>query len=284
VCLCVFWPDQTKPADNGETVGTETVARTGVAGTTVPTSTGVTDVTSTTFTSTALTSTVQTTVTTTQVTTTTVPTTTTTTTTTTAAPSKNPADDGVWNLRLVNKWHPMTQAESEALPIVQYSGSEYCDSRVKDALSRMISDGSKYGLWVTSSYRSYSTQERLYENKVGRVKAADPSLSDAQAREIAASEVARPGTSEHNTGLAFDLLYDGMWSLEREWEEGEAFDWLMAHCHEYGFILRFPEGKEAITGVIYEPWHYRYVGVEAATEIMSRGITLEEYVKEKGLY
>ncbi|MBR5133998.1 MAG: M15 family metallopeptidase [Clostridia bacterium] len=210
-------------------------------------------------------------------------TTTETTTTTTAVSSEYPVD-GTWNLKLVNKWHSMTQAESELLPIVTLSGSEACDSRVKKPLQDMLAAASSYGLYVTSSYRSYATQERLYENKVGRVKAAYPSLTDQEARDLAATEVARPGTSEHNTGLAFDFLYSGMYSLEQDWENGEVFDWLMEHCHEYGFILRFPKGKEEITGVIYEPWHYRYVGVEAATEIMSRGITLEEYVKEKGLY
>jgi LAS superfamily LD-carboxypeptidase LdcB len=95
--------------------------------------------------------------------------------------------------------------------------------------------------------------------------------------------VARPGTSEHHVGLAVDILGSGYYSLEQSFENTAAFKWLKAHCAEYGFILRYPKEKEHITGVIYEPWHYRYVGVDVAKEIMSRNITLEEYLEEKGL-
>lgn len=209
----------------------------------------------------------------------------------TAAPTQpTPSSDGhyvqsagaAWNLRLVNKWNQMTQAQSDQLPIAYYANGEYCDSRMAEALSAMLSAGSQYGLYVTSGYRSYGLQEELFENKIYRVQQAYGCGYD-EAAAIAATEVARPGTSEHNTGLAVDLLYDGCWELERYWEDGEAFDWMMAHCAEYGFILRFPDGAEDITGVIYEPWHYRYVGVEAATDIMSRGITLEQYLQERGL-
>ncbi|MBQ3094007.1 MAG: M15 family metallopeptidase, partial [Clostridia bacterium] len=108
--------------------------------------------------------------------------------------------------------------------------------------------------------------------------AQDCSYEDAL--DIAASEVACPGTSEHHTGLAVDLLHEDCWELEEYWEDSEAFDWLMEHCADYGFILRYPKDARSITGVIYEPWHYRYVGVEAAKAIMSRGITLEEYLQE----
>lgn len=203
----------------------------------------------------------------------------------TTAPTSPPSypADGTWNLRLVNQWSGMTQAESETLPIAHFKSGVYIDSRIIEPLNAMLRDASQYGLWVTSGYRAYSLQEQLYNNKVQRVM-NEQDCSYEEALEIAATEVARPGTSEHNTGLAVDLLYTGVWELEEYWEDGEVFDWLMAHCHEYGFILRFPKGKQDITGVIYEPWHYRYVGVEAATEIMSRGITLEEYLQEKGLY
>ncbi len=253
--------------------------------TTVPavTTTTVTDTTSTT----------DVTTTTTEVTTTTEETTTTTQTTTTTTTQTQPtsaptqvdghfvASNGTeWNLRLVNAWNQMTQAESETLPITYISDIEAVDSRIVEPLQQMLSDAG-HGLYVTSSYRSYATQERLYNNKVDRVMAANSSLSYDEAARIAATEVARPGTSEHNTGLAVDLLYEGQYSLEQDWEDGEVFDWLMAHCHEYGFILRFPEGKEGVTGVIYEPWHYRYVGKDAASEIMARGITLEEYLQEQ---
>lgn len=186
-----------------------------------------------------------------------------------------------WNLRLVNAWNRMTQEQSEELPITDYHGLSV-DSRIVDSLNAMLSAGSAYGLYVTSGYRAYSLQQQLFENKIGRVMRAY-GCSYEEAADIAATEVARPGTSEHNTGLAVDLLYNGCSELERYWEDGEAFTWMMAHCAEYGFILRFPEGQQAVTGVIYEPWHYRYVGVEAAQEIMHRGITLEQYLQEKGM-
>ena len=106
--------------------------------------------------------------------------------------------------------------------------------------------------------------------------------SRSKAEELAATEVARPGTSEHNLGLAADFLFERYSSLETAYEKTEAYSWMLEHCADYGFILRFPKNKQSITGVIFEPWHYRYVGEQAAKEIMSRGITLEEYLQEKG--
>ncbi|MBQ9413953.1 MAG: D-alanyl-D-alanine carboxypeptidase family protein [Clostridia bacterium] len=184
-----------------------------------------------------------------------------------------------WNLRLVNKWNQMTQAEADALPISYFGNGEECDSRIVIPLRQMLNAASGYGLFVTSGYRSYSLQSELFENKIWRVQ-QEYGYDYATAAEVAATVVARPGTSEHNTGLAVDLLYDGCWELEEYWENGAVFGWLQKHCADYGFILRFPKGKQDITGVIYEPWHYRYVGVEAAKVIMSRGITLEEYLEE----
>ena len=99
---------------------------------------------------------------------------------------------------------------------------------------------------------------------------------------MAATEVIRPGTSEHQTGLALDILGSGYTDRQESFDQSKAFQWLKAHCADYGFILRYPKGKEQITGMDYEPWHYRYVGKEYAKEIMSRGITLEEFLQEKG--
>lgn len=213
-------------------------------------------------------------------TTTTVAATTTTvaTTTTTTAPAVYEGD-GVWNRILINPWHPWTAAELDAqTDIVWYSGSESVDSRIADPLTDMLVAGSQYGLWVCSGYRSYETQEILFNREVDEVLSMQD-CTRAEAEAIAATVVARPGTSEHHTGLAVDLLHSDCWELEEYWDQSAAFDWMMEHCAEYGFILRYPKDKQHITGVIYEPWHYRYVGVEAATEIMSRGITLEEYLQ-----
>lgn len=92
--------------------------------------------------------------------------------------------------------------------------------------------------------------------------------------------VKRPGYSEHNCGLALDLGGSGNFKLEEDFAQTPAYSWLIEHCAEYGFILRFPKDKQAETGVIYEPWHYRYVGKEVATEIMSKGLCLEEYLEQ----
>ena len=103
-----------------------------------------------------------------------------------------------------------------------------------------------------------------------------------KAEQVAATRVAPPGTSEHNTGLAVDILsgdyYNHHGGIEESFEYDAEAIWMKAHCAEYGFILRYPKGKQDITGIIFEPWHFRYVGVEAATYIMENDLTLEEYL------
>jgi len=211
-------------------------------------------------------------------TTTTVTSTTTTTSTTAATTSTTKAVmSGPTDLRLVNPWNPMTKQAINSQNLVHYSDGYYLDAKVVGPLNAMLEAGSEYGLYVTSAYRSYDTQQGLYDNKVQRViNATGMSYEDALVE--AATVVAKPGTSEHHTGLAVDLLHEDCYELEEYWDQSPAFDWMKKHCAEYGFILRYPKSKQSVTGVIYEPWHYRYVGVEAATEIMARGITLEEYL------
>ena len=102
--------------------------------------------------------------------------------------------------------------------------------------------------------------------------------SQEAAEEKAGTIVAFPGTSEHHLGLAVDLVSSEHVKLDQDAEKTKGYQWLVKNCHEYGFILRYPNNASDITGIIYEPWHFRYVGVEAATEIMEKGITLEEYL------
>ena len=99
-----------------------------------------------------------------------------------------------------------------------------------------------------------------------------------EAAKIAATVVAYPGTSEHQLGYAVDIIDTQLWKLEQEQENLAAQQWLMANSWEYGFILRYPNGKTDSTGIIYEPWHYRYVGPEVARELHESGMTLEEYL------
>lgn len=145
------------------------------------------------------------------------------------------------------------------------------NEETQNALNAMLAAGKKEGfdLVAFSGYRSFEYQTTLYNNYVNRdgVDAAD-------------RYSARPGYSEHQTGLAFDIGEKGkedLW-LTAEFGETPAGQWLVAHASEYGFILRYPENKEHITGYMYESWHFRYVGVEIAKEIKERDITLEEYL------
>lgn len=188
---------------------------------------------------------------------------------------------GAWSLILVNDWNAMPEDYESTVTLVDYRGDHQFDSRMVEQLDAMMRAGSSFGLWPVSAYRPYSLQEKLYNQEVAEWKAAGYSQEEAEIK--AATVVKRPGTSEHNTGLALDLLGSGYATLTEGFADTEAYAWLQEHCADYGFILRFPKGKEDITGVIYEPWHYRYVGVEHAKEIMSRGLCLEEYLAEKGL-
>ena len=186
-----------------------------------------------------------------------------------------------WNLLLVNAWNKMPDNYESTINIVNYASGKQFDSRAVDALRQMIKAGSQYNLSAASLYRSVELQTTLYNRKVNSYLSQGYQQKEAEAK--AATVVARPGTSEHNTGLAVDILGSGYSSLEQSFENTPAFKWLKEHCAEFGFILRFPKEWEDVTGVIYEPWHYRYVGVEHAKKIMSRGITLEQYLEESGM-
>ena len=132
---------------------------------------------------------------------------------------------------------------------------------------------------ICSAYRTIEKQTELYENKVRRLEAEG--MSHEKALERAAAEVTRPGTSEHHLGLAADIVARSYQILDEKQEETPEQQWLMKNCWKYGFILRYPTEKTEETGIIYEPWHYRYVGKEAAKEIWEKGICLEEYLEER---
>ena len=127
-------------------------------------------------------------------------------------------------------------------------------------------------LYIWSPYRSYSQQSALFENQVKRH--LNVSATREQAEIKASTVVARPGTSEHHTGLAVDFN-----SVETTFENTEAFSWLKEHGEEYGFIMRYAGDKQDLTGVIYEPWHWRFVGIKHAKEINRLGMCLEEYIE-----
>lgn len=204
-------------------------------------------------------------------------------------------------LKLVNKSNP---AGEEFIPeglvpidTAYTTGGKSIELEEKTAaavismLDAMKSDGID-NVTVTSAYRTYQYQEKLFNGYIEKEKAAHPDWSDDEARAEVLTYSAAPGTSEHQTGLCVDLFTNEMEGLynygsetpnnpyDKGFAETAAFDWLKEHAHEYGFILRFPENKTDITGYSYESWHYRYVGVEHAKKIHEQGITLEEYLED----
>ena len=183
-----------------------------------------------------------------------------------------------WKLLLVNDWNPLPSGYDSDVSFTTVTGGKQMDSRVTDAVERMLKDASAYDLAVVSAYRPKEEQNTLYWRKVKQY--TDKGYSDLDAQKVGGTIVKRPGFSEHNCGLAMDVGGSGDYTLEQTFANTAAYTWLMDHCADYGFILRFPEGKEDITGVIYEPWHYRYVGVEAARYIMDNDLCLEEYLAQ----
>ena len=185
-------------------------------------------------------------------------------------------DDLPWNLKLVNASHPLP--DDFTVEVTQLSNGHSIDARAYPALQEMMDAARAAGLSpvICSSYRTNETQQRLFQQQVDAYIERGYSEEDAEVE--AAVWVAIPGTSEHQLGLAVDIVDLDYQILDEKQEQTPVQQWLMEHCQEYGFILRYPTDKSSITGIGYEPWHYRYVGKEAAEEIMSRGICLEEYL------
>ena len=187
-----------------------------------------------------------------------------------------PVKEQDWKLRIVSEAQPLPEDFT-----VETEEAENCylfDARAAQALRDFLAAGRAAGmdLEVASAWRDWATQETLFEDKVNRVM-SETGLEREQAEEIAADEVARPGTSEHQLGLAVDIISNDYPWLDEGWADTAEAAWLEEHCAEYGFILRYPPDKSELTGIIWEPWHFRYVGKEAAVYIMKNGLCLEEY-------
>lgn len=189
-------------------------------------------------------------------------------------------DKNDWRLLLINKQHPVPEGyEVELGNINTMKGIMQCDARIIDDLLSMLQAAKDDGinLWICSPYRDYAYQEMLFDRKINKYMGAGYSYMEAYM--LASQVVTVPGASEHQLGLALDIVCDTYTALDEGFGETNAGKWLLEHSREYGFILRYPKGKEYITGIDFEPWHFRYVGVEAATVIMDEGITLEEFVE-----
>ena len=185
----------------------------------------------------------------------------------TASAAEIPAD---WRLILVNADNAVP--EGYEVTLLELTNGRKVDERMYPDLQRMFDDARAQGLGLTvrEGYRSRQEQEDIMEQRVRQYK--EQGMSSREAKKLASEQVAKPGTSEHELGLAVDINAAG------ETDQWELYNWLAQNSWRYGFILRYPPDKEDITGITYEPWHYRYVGGEAAREIYERQITLEEYL------
>lgn len=178
-----------------------------------------------------------------------------------------------WELILVNSEYRVP--ENYEIKLLTLSNGQQIDERIYPPLQRMFDDMRRQGVYptVVSGYRSYDEQRAILEDKYLAYKAEGHSKS--RSKELAMEWVALPGTSEHQLGIAVDINPD--YSVS----DGEGvYDWLRDNAYKYGFIKRYPEDKTEITGIINEPWHYRYVGKEAAKVMHEKNLCLEEYLEQ----
>lgn len=182
------------------------------------------------------------------------------------------SEDHGWNLILVNRENYIP-ADYE-VQLTELSNGKKVDSRIYPELQEMFNAARAqgYGLFVREGYRTQEEQQQLMNEKIETYE--NEGKSKSEAKKLAEQWVAIPGTSEHQLGIAVDINADTTKS-----SRDDVYNWLEENAHTYGFIKRYPSNKTDITGVINEPWHYRYVGKEAASAIYSQGICLEEYIE-----
>lgn len=177
-----------------------------------------------------------------------------------------------WNLILVNRKNPIP--ENYEMNLIALSNGKMVDERIYPDLQNMFDAAREDGIYpiVSEAYRTHDEQAEMMNEKICEFIAEG--YSKRKATKLAKEWVAEPGTSEHELGLALDINADENLSSNEE-----VYSWLAENAHKFGFILRYPQGKESITGIDFEPWHYRYVGKTAAEEIHNRQICLEEYLE-----
>lgn len=176
-----------------------------------------------------------------------------------------------WNLLVVNRWNEIP--EDYSVTLTELENGQKVDSRIYPYLQEMFDAMRADGIYpiVREGYRTAEEQQTIFDERVQRY--VDEGYSRARAEKTAKEWVAVPGTSEHQLGIAVDINADKTQSSNET-----VYQWLANNAYRYGFILRYPQGKEDITGAGYEPWHYRYVGTEAALEMYQSQICLEEYL------
>lgn len=177
-----------------------------------------------------------------------------------------------WQVRLVNRDNPLP--DDFTIELENLDASRKFDKRAIEPLKQMICDMRDQGIkniWAQSTYRSIEYQKGLYEKSINKYLKQGKSQEEAQ--KLTDEYINRPGTSEHHLGLAVDFN-----NVDEGFENTKAYEWLLENASDYGFILRYPKEKEDITGIEYEPWHWRYVGPEHAKKMKEQNLCLEEYV------
>lgn len=179
-----------------------------------------------------------------------------------------------WATTLVSKKYPLSKGYDPTLAPVIEGSSVTADTRVADAYKLMYSDALKQGLLLTpySGYCSYSRQQTNYENKVQAFILQG--MTEDEAKQNAEKRIEPAGYSENGAGLSVDIV-----SASSGFASTDEYKWLVNNAHKYGFVLRYPEDKTDITGMIYQPWHWRYVGIDVATEMKANNLCLEEYLQ-----
>lgn len=193
----------------------------------------------------------------------------------TAADAGFTFDSADWRLVLINKQHPIP--DEYDFKLGSFSSGMRCDERVIEDLLLMLQAAKKDGLnlVVRSPYRTSDHQEDNFNNRIKSYMRQG--LSYMEAYKATSRVITVPGCSEHEVGLALDITSDTFSQLKQGFADTEEGKWLAEHSHEYGFIVRYPSGKEYITGIEYEPWHFRYVGREAASIMKDERLCLEEF-------
>ena len=179
-----------------------------------------------------------------------------------------------WYIIVVNRWNEIPP--DYRVTLTELSNGQKVDSRIYPYLQEMFDDARSGGIYpfVREGYRTTEEQQVIFDERIREY--IDAGNSEEAARELTEKWVAIPGTSEHQLGIAVDINADVSKSASED-----VYIWLAENAYQYGFILRYPQGKEDIIGTAYEPWHYRYVGIEAAREIYEKGICLEEYIQRR---
>ena len=181
-------------------------------------------------------------------------------------------------LVLVNNNLPQTDAEPPVLEVADSTTGQQLEQEAAQAWKAMASAAQKVGIQLTL-VEGYQTPERQQEAFDARKQIyLDQGMTEEKADSRAAAIVPRPGCNESGTGLAADILSSDYTTLDTGFADTDAFRWLSAYGADYGFILRWPEDCQAVTGMVYQPWHWRYVGVENARAIAASGLSLEEFV------